>query len=159
MTAIDPWDEVSLEEQAEEARARQADRLRSAGPMAAFAADRPGREVPCRDCGKPVEVSGFALEMAETASRALARRGERPLGDGELTRCPACSRVWDERQRENALREAEEAKRLVRLVKQRGQILPAEESWLRRRGFAATALGLKEALARNLRKRLPGGEV
>ncbi len=118
----------------EHASARSNDSKRVGRVMRLREDNEPQRIVPCRDCGAPVELSEFAWQMAQRASDMLAKRGEPPLEDGELTRCPPCGHAW--RKKQNA--SAEDDMRAVRAVmaeaKTKGALTQSEAAWLRKHG-------------------------
>lgn len=59
------------------------------------------RTVPCRECGAPVEISGFVVGLAVMASNHCRNRGWEPLRPNEITACSDCraeiEAVWQAR--------------------------------------------------------------
>jgi hypothetical protein len=112
------------------------------------ASSTPPREVPCRDCGRQTEISGFALDVAKTASELLMSKGEPPLEYGELTRCADCAEGWQLKQLNTALRISNEVVRIIREVKAGRDLNEAQLDWLRRNGYAQTAEGMEAVMQR-----------
>jgi hypothetical protein len=95
-------------------------------------APEPQRIVPCRDCGTPVELSQFAWEMAQKASEYLARKGEPPLEDGELTRCELCGNDWREREYQRTMARHVGIRAIIGKAKQEGRLEAGDRGWLER---------------------------
>jgi hypothetical protein len=104
--------------------------------------------VPCRDCGKQVQLSGFAVDVAKMASEVLMNRGEPPLEYGELTRCDSCGETWRLKQLNTALRISNEVVRIIREVKAGRDLNEAQLDWLRRNGYGPTAEGMEAVMLR-----------
>lgn len=110
--------------------------------------NEPKRIVPCRACGVDVEISAWVVEVARQFDDVLARRGERPLEDGELTMCGRCAGDWGQRKFNTAVQLAEAVQRVVRDVKA-GRDLNADQlSWLRHNGYGDTADGMEAIMRR-----------
>lgn len=117
------------------------------------ASESDAREVPCRDCGTPTMLSGFAWDFAKGASEMLMARGEVPLEAGELTRCAPCGEKWHAKKLETSYRIAERVTELVREVKAGRDLSDEQLYWLRKYGYGDTAEGMDGVM----RKRREGG--
>lgn len=111
-----------------------------------------GRTVPCRQCGTPVQISPWVLEVAKQLSEGiLHRRGEPPLEDGELTMCPPCGARWEAKHLECAVELGRRVGQLVRDVKLGKDMTDEQIAWLRRHGYGDSADGI-EAIMRRRRE-------
>jgi len=132
----------------EHARARSNDSKRLGRVTRLREDDEPQRIVPCRDCGTEVELSEFAWQMAQRASDMLAKRGEPPLEDGELTRCAPCGAKW--RAKANGVAEADlkTVQSVVREAKAKGYLPASEAAWLKKHGHGDSVTALLERFAK-----------
>lgn len=133
-------EEISKARSSDDQRARRVISLR--GP------DEPQRLVPCRDCGDPVELSEFAWLMAQKASDMLAKRGEEPLRDEELTRCTECGKKWRAKERGIADADQRTVQAVIREAKAKGHLPESEAAWLKKHGHGDTVAALRQRFDR-----------
>ena len=93
------------------------------------------RDVPCKHCGQPVEISGFAQMVAEVVGDLIEQRhgGDRP-GDDQIMMCPACAGIVQAR--EEAAAEVDREKVGIMFGKWATGLPPSEtgKKWLRKMG-------------------------
>jgi len=140
-------DEVDAELLAEVQRARANDSRRAGRATRYGGAPIPVKDVPCCQCAAPVPISQFVVEMQGYCNTVLLARGEAPLADDELTRCPLCAEAWQRTMAAAAEKRNASLARLVREVKDGRDLKPAELSWLRANGYTDTATGLELLMA------------
>lgn len=94
------------------------------------------RRVPCRDCDLPVLLT----EVGFTAWEAMidyARHAKlEPPAINRVTRCDSCAVQYRARREEDGAREQRRARALLGELKDRGELAPEDELWLRARGWA-----------------------
>lgn len=136
-------EEQEAELRAERAHAAASDRQRTrvAQRFGWSGTTRKTRTVPCRDCGTPTELSEFADLVVEASRAYLAKLGEPPLEDGELTRCDSCGQRWRDRHAERLEFERLE---MLKIAKKPLRPTEFELDWLARAGFREMADALRE---------------
>ena len=132
----------------EVAAAREANALRSMRPVRPFESESEEREVPCLKCKKPVVLSGVGWDAARAASVVLISRGESPLRNDEMTRCPECAKARYEargRKFEELMGKVNQAQRDA---KETGRTDHTMLSWLKANGMKTWAEGIESAAER-----------
>jgi len=87
--------------------------------------------LPCRRCGKIVQVSSLVMDLARGFNHILHKRGEPVLTKPELVCCPACVQAEDAALSEKSSREADRITAACRLVRQGQSLGRAEFEWLK----------------------------
>lgn len=150
-----PVRECECERNEERARARANDAARVSKRIngkptgyqrALGSEEEPQIAVPCRRCGKPVEISQWVVAMASGWSAMLTKRGEEPLRQEELTLCSDCAVVNDEQRDHATDREFRERDERWRRSLEAGEIGRFDRDWLHRRGFHEDVRSLEEVL-------------
>lgn len=93
------------------------------------------RDVPCRHCGQPVELSGFGQLIANVVGDLLEQRhNEKRPSDSELTMCQACAGIVQAR--EEAAAEVDRDKVAVMFARWATGLPPSDagKRWLRKQG-------------------------
>lgn len=137
------FEEIEAELASERARAKAQDGQRTRCAVRFGHGALSTRTVPCKDCGVGVQLSLYADIVVEQSAALLAKLGEPPLEDGELTRCDACSADWRTR-REAASREV--IQRATAIIRSRRRT-PGELEWLERHGYHDSVAAIREAAA------------
>lgn len=160
-----PMNECSCERDAELARARANDAERTSkrgadGKPAGYrrfaapdADEGPARIVPCNRCKQPVEISAFAWEMArEKLDALLARKGEEPLRDDELTWCRDCHELVEAEHEQAMAREDKHRQEIWDTSRSAGAVGRFDADWLKRHGYAGDVRDLEELIRRDKAK-------
>jgi hypothetical protein len=143
---VNDIDELELRRERE--RASRSNEHRARTSIRPFESDTPSRDVPCIGCGAVVQLSGFAWEAAKIMSRGLLDRGEQPLRNDELTRCPACAEAFGADRTEKYAALCERVNEAQREANERGLVDRPLIEWLRKRHMREWADGIESAASR-----------
>lgn len=147
------------------ARAAAYDAERARRPVSvkeAIAGDEaygPPRQVRCRECGRPTEMSGFAWWCAKRSSEVLMRKGEAPLEENDIMLCQDCRALRDAREAEEHAAVYAKQVSLIRGAKERGYLTTEESRWLIQHDLKETHDALEARFQREAEKKAGGNKA
>lgn len=91
--------------------------------------------VPCRMCGRAVEMGPTGVWFARKVSALLEARGEEPLRSGEVMFCPPCGKQREEAWVAKRNAEDEACRTVMRASLAQGSLSKSDEEFLCKHGW------------------------